>query len=90
MKVLIIYGKEVLLDDSDFDNLKDRRWCLNKGKYNLNWYAMYGVRIGKKVKKVYLHRLISGAGPGDRVEFSNNNSLDCQKHNLIKNGKRIG
>lgn len=89
MKIFLVYNREVIVDDDEFYRVENKKWCLNKGKYNLNWYAMYGVRTGKKVKKVYLHRLIAGAGPGDRVEFANNNPLDCQKHNLILNGKRL-
>lgn len=89
MKAFLVYNQLVTVDDDDFYRVKDRKWCLNKGKFNNGYYAMYGVRNGNKVRKVYLHRLISGADQGDRIEFVNGNTLDCQKKNLRKNGKRI-
>ena len=87
--MFLVYNKPVMVDDIDYYRIKDKTWCLNKGKYNNSFYAMYGVRNGKKVKKVYLHRMIANAVEGDRVEFINNNTLDCQRSNLRKNGKRI-
>lgn len=78
-----------MVDDLDYYRVKDKRWCLNKGKMNLGYYAMYGVRVGSRVRKVYLHRMVANAGFGDRIEFINGNTLDCRRENLRMNGKRL-
>ena len=89
MKTFLVYNKPVTVDDEEFYRVNNKNWCLNKGKMNNGFYVMYGVRNGNNVRKVYLHRLIAGAEPGDRIEFVNGNTLDCRKTNLRKNGKRI-
>jgi hypothetical protein len=88
-KVLIVGNRVVLVDESDWWRVKDRKWCLNKGKYNEGYYVMYGKREGKAVRKVYLHRFIAGAQRGDRVEFMDGNTLNCCRGNLMKNGRRL-
>lgn len=91
MKIFLINGKLCQVDEDDFFKyIEGRNWCLNKGKLNYTWYIMFGERIGAKVRKVYLHRLIAGAKKGDRVSFISSNTLDCRKCNLVLNGRRIG
>ena len=89
MRVFLVGGKLCRVDDEYAHYVDDYSWCLNKGKYNYSWYAICGVRVGKKVKKIYLHRLVSGANPGDRVEFVGSDTLDCRRSNLRLNGKRL-
>jgi len=89
LKVFLVDSKPVFVDDEDYCHVEDQSWCLNKGKYNRGYYAMYGVREGCRVRKVYLHRLVAGAVGNDRVKFINSNTLDCRKRNLRKNGKRL-
>lgn len=89
MKQLNLHGYLLKIDDRDYHFVKDQVLCLNKGKYNHGWYAMYGVRLGKYVKKMYIHRLVAGAKKGDRVTFRSTDTLDCRRKNLRLNGKAL-
>ena len=90
MRTFIIRGRPVFIDDEDYHFIEGQSWSLNKGKYNRGYYAMYGIREGRRVRKVYLQRLVAGACGGDRVEFISSNTLDCRRRNLRKNGRRLG
>lgn len=89
MKVFVKNGKVCKVDNEDAHFIDEYTWCLNKGKLNYTWYLMYGLRVGNKVKKVYLHRLIAGARSGDRVSFVSTDTLDCRRQNLRLNGRDI-
>ena len=84
-----IDGQLCKVDNEDAYLIEELLWCLNKGKLNNSWYVMRGERIGRRVKKIYLHRLIAGAGKGDRVSFVSSDTLDCRKENLRINGRKI-
>jgi len=89
MKAVLIRGKLIKLDEEDYHLVGNYRWCLNKGKENLSWYVVRGKRVNKKLIRVFLHRVVAGAKPGDRVSFIGNDTLDMRKKNLRKNGKRL-
>ena len=89
MKIFFVKGKLCRVDDIDARIVEDHSWCLNKGKLNYTWYLMYGQREGKKGRKVYLHRLITSAQKGDRVDFLSQDTLDCRRSNLLLNGRRF-
>ena len=89
MYSFVINGEIGIIDDCDLDLLRRHKWCLNKGTYNHSYYVMYGKRVGKKVEKKYLHRLVVGAEKGDKVTFVSTNTMDCRRCNLRLNGRRL-
>lgn len=55
---------------------------------SVNWHASevrylrYAVStIGGR--RTYLHRLLTGAQPGEEVRFANDDALDCRRANLV-------
>jgi hypothetical protein len=69
---------QVLLDDADWDLIKDWSWYINRGKTAKSWYAV-GNKNGIQIQ---MHRLIMGAGPGDIIDHKNENGLDCRRDNM--------
>lgn len=86
MKTFLIKDKLIKIDDEDFHLVENYTWCLNKGNFNRGYYVIHSQRDGKRSFRIFLHRLIVKANPGDRVSFVNGNTLDLQKRNLRKNG----
>lgn len=73
MKVINLpQGKTVLIDDGDFDKVKNYHWCLSNGGYVV-------ANINKK--KVYMHRFLLDDPPGV-VSHINKNELDNRRCNL--------
>jgi hypothetical protein len=69
-------GQVAIVDDLDFDQLAQYRWCvtLNNGKF----YAMR--RVGKAA--IYMHVAILQVEPGFEIDHKNGNSLDNRRCNL--------
>jgi hypothetical protein len=66
-------GGVTFVDDDDFDWLNQWKWHRNSGGYV--WRTV-------KTGKVTLHRLITGAGPGQHVDHINHDRLDNRRANL--------
>ena len=84
-KIPLTQGQYALVDDEDFDFLKNRHWQaqfrdIKKG------YVVYakGVipRGTKGYKTIWMHRLILNAPKGMEVDHINGNGLDNRKENL--------
>jgi hypothetical protein len=69
-------GKEVWVDDEDFDKFNEFKWHQNNG------YAVSGRGVRPNRYKVLLHRLIMDAPNDLMVDHKNGNKLDCRKENL--------
>lgn len=67
----------VLVDDKDFDDLKQFRWCL---KLSTKGYPYACTYIGKYV--VLMHRLITNTYKGEVVDHINGLGLDNRRENL--------
>lgn len=65
-------GVICFVDDDDFPRLSGFSWCLNNG--------YVGTASGGKF--VYLHRLLTGAGPGDVTDHRDGNRLNNTRANL--------
>jgi hypothetical protein len=80
--MLLTRGKITLIDDEDWDLVKDYKWYAHNVGDNKNYYAarVSSRKEGKKI--IYLHRLIMGALPGQEVDHINRMSLDNRKENL--------
>lgn len=71
------YGNvEVIIDDEDYDLVKNYLWYLHKT--NSGFY----IRGYKNNKFIYLHRLIMNAKPKQFIDHKNHNTLDNRKINL--------
>jgi len=76
IKIPLSRGKVVLIDADDFDKVKDFQWHAQDGP------KPYAKRISRDKKPVYMHRVITGAQPGQMVDHINCDALDNRKHNL--------
>lgn len=75
-------GAVTLVDDEDFNFLKQWNWYLVKSKNNKIQYAIRrGLMFGKR-KTVALHRLIMGLPKNKQIDHINGNGLDNQRKNL--------
>lgn len=65
-----------LVDDEDWDKVKEWTWCLNKDGYVVATVFRQHTSI---------HRLVMGHGPGDPdLHHKDQNKLNNQKYNLIQ------
>jgi hypothetical protein len=71
-------GKFALIDNEDFDKIKQYKWHLETTGYPTRSYRVHYTRFNQK-----LHSLIMGKNPeGKIVDHANQNQLDNQKSNL--------
>lgn len=77
-EILLSCGKIALVDDEDYDRVKNFGWyAFLHGRI---WYARANVVIGGVRTTRPLHQMIL---PGHKqIDHRNGNGLDCQKHNL--------
>lgn len=83
-KIALNQNFVVIVDDEDFDLVKNYRWHANQSKDR--YYARafeVDVNNPKKRKTILLQHLIVGKAPaGKRLSFKDNNTMNCQKSNL--------
>lgn len=65
-------GKYVLIDDKDFDLVKNYKWYLS------NW----GYAVGGRNGSIRMHRLILDAKKGEQVDHISMDRLDNRRFNL--------
>lgn len=76
-KVPLSKGKAfAIVDDSDFGSLTRWKWKLTNG------YASRGIRSGKKVGTVFMHRVVNKTPDGLITDHINGDKLDNRKENL--------
>ena len=73
---LNIKGHIVLIDDSDWDTIKDYTWRIVKRP------KLYYVEAYHNGKNIYMHRLLMAASDGVEDDHENHNGLDCRRRNL--------
>jgi len=78
------YGlHEILIDDEDYEKIKDYKWCVH---YQHNVNNFYVVRMKKDefgiYRTIFLHRLITNCHKALVVDHINHNTLDNRKENL--------
>jgi len=80
MKILKLnQGKEVLIDDEDFDRVNLYRWSVQKRKNGFR--AMRKPKPGED-QNIYLHRYILNVPRGLEIDHINHNQLDNRRSNL--------
>ena len=70
-------GAVAIIDSADVPLVAPHRWQLNTAKGRPDYAS---TEVDRKL--VYLHRLILGAAPDERVDHENRDSLDCRRENL--------
>lgn len=65
-------GNFLVVDDIDYDRMKDIKWFLNSGGYASGSY---------QGKKYLAHRFVMNAPKGITVDHVNRNRLDCRRSN---------
>lgn len=77
-KIKFPNGGCTLVDDEDYDVIKQFTWRKKWNPYTNSYYAATGV------KTILLHRLIMNAKKGQKVDHRNHDTLDNRKDNLRK------
>jgi len=79
-------GYKCIVDDSDYSFLSKSKWSAdvrNGGKPSERVYAVRVVRVNGKPKKIYMHRVITGAEKRcEIVDHINRDTLDNRRCNL--------
>ncbi len=70
-------GHYALVDDADYAHLRQFRW-----HRSTNGYAMGSVKRSGQRQKVYMHRYLMDAQPGDIVDHIDGNKLNNTRANL--------
>jgi len=77
------YGiKEVLIDDKDYNKIKNYRWYIYKKPTETTFYVRSSIYHNKKRGVLLLHRIILEAKKGQIIDHINRNGLDNRKSNL--------
>lgn len=79
-EIQLTQGQVALVDDEDFDTLNSFKWCAQKN--GNNFYAIRGIRVGRKTQTIHMHRLIKGAPIGFEIDHKDGNGLNNQRNNL--------
>ena len=69
-------GRSALVDDADYDQLLRFRWHITR-----NGYAAGRVEVNGMRERIYMHRFLLNAQPGDLVDHLDGNRLNntrCQ------------
>lgn len=70
-----------IVDATDAPGLLGKPWRAMRKKGGTT-YAVYDVRVGRKVSKVLMHRCVLSVDAGMQVDHRNRNGLDNRRSNL--------
>src|SRR4051812_35760807 len=74
--ITLTQNKQAIVDDEDYEWLKQWKWTFDGRYAQRNLYANGGK------KKLYMHRLIMGANKRQLIDHINQDRLDNQRNNL--------
>ena len=78
-KIDLGYDKEALVDNADYERIKNQGWCLKNTKgENGRFYSVATMNY----KTTPMHRFILGAKKGEFVDHVNGNGLDNRRSNI--------
>lgn len=91
MKLIeLTQGKKVAIDDADWDLVRPYKWRWQKPSERAKDCEGYAVcSSGDLPKSTIMSRLIMDAKRGEVVTYRDNNSLNCQRENLIKGNQGL-
>lgn len=75
-------GMVALVDDSDFDFINQWNWYASQS--NGNFYARRDERVKGRRRRIFMHRVLSGAAEGQYVDHEDRCTLNNQRKNLRK------
>ena len=80
VKIPLTHGKVTIVDNQDWPLMAGYRWYALRGKTagSERWYAA----ACHEGRTVYMHRVITHAGPGEKVDHKNWDGLDNRRTNL--------
>lgn len=83
MKKIIIQGKEILLNNNDYEYLKHFKWKVIK-KGNDQYACIRKMKgIGKEMTTIYMHEFLIDIENQNCIGFRNKNTLDNRRENLF-------
>jgi hypothetical protein len=71
-------GQIALVDDADYEVLSQFNWHVDWSSFTNSFYA----RRYLSNKRIYMHREILAAKPGQQVDHKNHNTLDNRRSNI--------
>ena len=78
VEIKLTQGKVALIDDEDFENVSQHKWCAAK-THRRGFYAITSIKNGKNMS---LHRLIMCTSSEMQIDHIDGNGLNCQRHNM--------
>jgi len=78
-KIPLSQGEFALVDDEDYPEITKHKWSYD---VRPNGKVYVTRQIWKGHRKIYLHRELMGAIPGQEVDHINGDGLDCRRRNL--------
>jgi hypothetical protein len=80
MEIPLAGGSVALVDEEDYEELTQWKWGVHTQGYACRKFRSQ--EPGKKWGRVFMHRLILDAQPGEEVDHINRNKLDNRRANL--------
>lgn len=82
-RIPLTQGKFALVDDEDFEWLKQWKWQAYKARRGHLWYAKHSINLGNgRFKKVAMQQLITGAVYPNIADHKDHDGLNNQRYNL--------
>lgn len=75
-------GQVAIVDDEDFDAINRFAWHSSYRPDSKSYYAARSLPRGENPRRMYMHRQILNAKPGEEVDHINRNPLDNRRDNL--------
>jgi hypothetical protein len=79
--IILKHGHVLIVDEADIEFVNRHQWHPQKGKAGA-FYAIRFDRVDGKQRKVYLHRVLTRAKRGQKVDHISGNGLDNRRSNL--------
>jgi|DEB0MinimDraft_6_1074348.scaffolds.fasta_scaffold03557_4 hypothetical protein len=87
--IILTRGQFAVVDRADYEWLSQWKWCAKWAPCTKSYYAIRGVRLGKKIKTVLMHREINKPAKGQHVDHVNHATTDNRRENLENMSPRM-
>ena len=81
-QIELTQGQYAIIDDEDYDRVSKLSWHAYFNKKVNSFYALHNNYDNGKHSTIYMHRFITGALAGEKVDHKNHDTLNNQKENL--------